>query len=252
MTIGGMIGLERQSNPRTVMPTDPLTTFLVLLKEIFRPALTQPSFNNLVILACGWVLLQGPHHTVAAALVAGKVAGLHHHEAFYRFFSRAAWDPDAVGYSLFRRIEEQIGSEPLRVVIDDTLAPKKGPHIFGIGTHLGPVRSTRAYRVLSFGHVWVVLSILIRVPFSSRLFALPVLFRLFSSAAPMELVWQKTIQIYQSTYHHEAAFKGKSNQYRVPVGTALAGRPPDRSRRADFPHRAPTFGLRSTWVAVHR
>ena len=26
----------------------------------------------------------------------------------------------------------------------------------------------------------------------------------------------------------------------VPVGTALSGRPPDRSRRADFPHRAPT------------
>jgi hypothetical protein len=26
----------------------------------------------------------------------------------------------------------------------------------------------------------------------------------------------------------------------VPVGTALSGRPPDRARRADFPHRAPT------------
>ncbi len=31
----------------------------------------------------------------------------------------------------------------------------------------------------------------------------------------------------------------------VPVGTALSGRPPDRTRRADFPHRAPTFGLRN-------
>ena len=31
----------------------------------------------------------------------------------------------------------------------------------------------------------------------------------------------------------------------VPVGTALSGRPPDRTRRADFPHRAPTFGLRA-------
>ena len=32
----------------------------------------------------------------------------------------------------------------------------------------------------------------------------------------------------------------------VPVGTALSGRPPDRTRRADFPHRAPTFGLRQS------
>jgi hypothetical protein len=30
----------------------------------------------------------------------------------------------------------------------------------------------------------------------------------------------------------------------VPVGTALSGRPPDRTRRADFPHRAPTSGQR--------
>src|SRR5450432_2863572 len=31
----------------------------------------------------------------------------------------------------------------------------------------------------------------------------------------------------------------------VPVGTALSGRPPDRTRRAGFPHRAPTLGQRS-------
>ena len=31
----------------------------------------------------------------------------------------------------------------------------------------------------------------------------------------------------------------------VPVGTALSGRPPDRARRADFPHRAPTLGQRA-------
>jgi len=31
----------------------------------------------------------------------------------------------------------------------------------------------------------------------------------------------------------------------IPVGTALSGRPPDRAGRADFPHRAPTLGLRA-------
>ena len=31
-----------------------------------------------------------------------------------------------------------------------------------------------------------------------------------------------------------------------PVGTALSGRPPDRTRRADFPHRAPTSSQTST------
>ena len=32
----------------------------------------------------------------------------------------------------------------------------------------------------------------------------------------------------------------------VPVGTALSGRPPDRAPQADFPHEAPTFGLRAS------
>ena len=36
----------------------------------------------------------------------------------------------------------------------------------------------------------------------------------------------------------------------VPVGTALSGRPPrDRTRRADFPHRAPTSGQRAANLA---
>jgi hypothetical protein len=38
----------------------------------------------------------------------------------------------------------------------------------------------------------------------------------------------------------------------VPVGTAPSGRPPDRTRRADFPHRAPTFGLRRSIEALRR
>jgi hypothetical protein len=32
----------------------------------------------------------------------------------------------------------------------------------------------------------------------------------------------------------------------VPVGTPLSRGPPDRARRADFPHRAPTLGLRAS------
>jgi hypothetical protein len=41
------------------------------------------------------------------------------------------------------------------------------------------VRSTKAFRVFAFGHVWVVLAIVVSVPFSRRPWALPVLFRLY-------------------------------------------------------------------------
>jgi hypothetical protein len=54
----------------------------------------------------------------------------------------------------------------VQIVIDDTLAPKKGAHVYGIGSHVDAVRSTKKHRAFSFGHCWVVLSVLVRVPFS--------------------------------------------------------------------------------------
>jgi hypothetical protein len=131
------------------------------------------------VVACGWLLTQG-QHAVTEALVMAGVAGRRHHEAFHRFFSRGTWDPDDLGYWMFHRLERFASHEgALRVAIDDTLAAKKGPHVFGIGSHLDAVRSTRRHRVFCFGHCWVVLSVLVRVPFSRRTWALPVLFRLY-------------------------------------------------------------------------
>src|SRR5262249_196320 len=38
--------------------------------------------------------------------------------------------------------------------------------------------------------------------------------------------------------------RAKTRSLKVPVGTPLSRRPPDRTLRADFPHKAPTSGLR--------
>lgn len=127
----------------------------------------------------GWVLTRGPH-AVTQALVVTSVAGRRHHEAFHRFFSRGTWDPDELGRLLFQRLQRLIpAGEAIRLALDDTLAVKKGPHVFGIGSHLDAVRSTRAFRVFCFGHCWVMLAVLVAVPFSSRAWALPILFRLY-------------------------------------------------------------------------
>ena len=160
------------------MPESIFASFLSVLEEL-RFGLTQPSLANMLVVACGWLLTQG-QHAVTEALVMAGVAGRRHHEAFHRFFSRGTWEPDALGYWMFHRLERFASTEGvLQVAIDDTLASKKGPHVFGIGSHLDAVRSTRRHRVFCFGHCWGVLSVLVRVPFSRRTWALPVLFRLY-------------------------------------------------------------------------
>lgn len=152
---------------------------LVVMLETFRPALTAPGYRNFVALFAGWVRTTGTH-AVTAALVATGVSGRRHHEAFHRFFSRGTWDPDELGQLVFGVLLKLL--EPgavLRVVVDDTLAPKKGPHVFGIGSHLDAVRSTKRQKIFCFGHCWVTLAVVMPVPFSTRTWALPLLFRLY-------------------------------------------------------------------------
>jgi len=159
---------------------------LVDALEVVRPAFTRPGFANLVVVFAGWALTSGPH-AVTQALVTTGVAGRRHHEAFHRFFSRGTWDPDEVGRLLFGWIARHLREgAAVRVALDDTLATKKGPHVFGIGSHLDAVRSTRRQKIFAFGHCWLVLAVLLPVPFSSRVFALPVLFRLYRTVKSCE------------------------------------------------------------------
>ena len=160
------------------MPGQLLQSLLESL-EVFRPALTRPGFQNMLVIFVGWVLTNGTH-AVTQALVVTSVAGRQHHEAFHRFFSRGTRDPDEMAQQLLGWILRRVPADkPIRVALDDTLASKKGPHVFGIGSHIDAVRSTRRQRVFCFGHCWVVLAILLPVPFSRRAWALPLLFRLY-------------------------------------------------------------------------
>jgi hypothetical protein len=167
------------------MPSSPLRSLRALWEETFRLGLTRPGFDNLVVVATGWILTQGTH-AVTEALVITGVATRRHHETFHRFFSRGSWSPDALGRLVFWRLARTLIEGPVRVAVDDTVAPKKGPHVFGIGSHLDAVRSTKRRKVFTFGHCWVTLAVLVRVPFSGRTWALPILFRLYRTAKECE------------------------------------------------------------------
>lgn len=167
------------------MPPFVLRTLLAWV-EVFRPALTRPGYANALVVFVGWVR-SGGRHAITEALVATDVARRVHWERFHRFFSRGAWSPDAIGKLLFDRLVSSLpAGAPVHAALDDTLAPKKGPHVFGIGNHLDAVRSTKRFKVFTFGHVWVVLSVVVRVPFSRRPWALPLLFRIYRNTKDCE------------------------------------------------------------------
>src|SRR5262249_993488 len=58
---------------------------------------------------------------------------------------------------------------------DDTVCEHPGQQVYGKGCHRAPVRSTPSFTTYRWGHKWVVLALLVRFPFATRLWALPTL-----------------------------------------------------------------------------
>jgi hypothetical protein len=69
--------------------------------------------------------------------------------------------------------------EPILLAGDDTVDGHKGAKVFGKGCHRDAVRSTHSFTAFRWGHKWVVLAVLVRFPFTRRLWALPLLVALY-------------------------------------------------------------------------
>ncbi len=156
---------------------------LAALLSTFTSCFQARSYRMLQWLVLGWVQCQGRHTLTEVALASGAV-GQRHISAFHRFFSRATWSLDALGYVVFVLAVRLLpAGQPLVVLGDDTLARKSGKCIALASMHHDPLLSSARKPFCSFGHVWVVLALWLPLPFGSgRGFALPVLFRLYVSA----------------------------------------------------------------------
>jgi hypothetical protein len=137
-----------------------------------------PCFRSFVTLLGGWLF--APRRTITGMLVSAGVAGKQHHAAFHRVFASARWCLDELGLIVFRLILPLLGAGILKLTFDDTLARKRGKKTFGVGMHHDPMLSTRRLKVTSWGHSWVVLAVVVTLPFCpGKVFSLPILFRLY-------------------------------------------------------------------------
>jgi len=69
----------------------------------------------------------------------------------------------------------------IELAIDDTLCRKRGLTVYGSGMHHDPLISSRAKPLTSWGHDWVVLTLIVRCPFwaPTKVWSLPIAFRLY-------------------------------------------------------------------------
>jgi len=170
-----------------------ISTFSDLLLS-FLPIMTDPTFQNFVVIAQGWVFSIGKRTVTSIILAAGAVQKKHY-SAFHRFFSRARWSLDEVSRILLSLALQFIPEDsPVWLVLDDTLCRKRGLHIFGTCMHHDPLISCRNVRLVNWGHNWVVVGVVLRFPFAPNLtWCLPFAFRLYiSRKRPKSQRWKRT------------------------------------------------------------
>src|SRR3954451_1727660 len=155
---------------------------LLSVLDHFRSAFTRPTWEKVLVLVTGTLLARG-RRTVTAAL---RATGNEHDPHFSRYhavFSRARWSAlELARRLLLLLVQAFVPRGGLTLVIDETLERRRGPKITKRGYHRDPIASSKSQHVAASGLRWMVLALVVDVPWSRHRWALPFLSRLAPSA----------------------------------------------------------------------
>jgi hypothetical protein len=140
---------------------------------VFQPLFTKPTWEHAKVLLLGALLARGKR-TVTACL---RVVGLgeeKHFQNYHRVLNRAKWSTLLASQILLGLIVVLV---PGAIVIgaDDTIERRRGRKIKGVGCYRDPVASSHKLVVKCYGLKWLSLMVLVRLPWSGRVWALPFL-----------------------------------------------------------------------------
>jgi hypothetical protein len=224
-------------------------SFLDLLQPL-SCVMTVPTFDSFLTVLAGWVFAR--RHTVTGMILAADAVGTKHHSAYHRLFAAARWSRDELGLALFSLILPLLNGLVL-LGIDDTLARKRGLKVFGVGMHHDPLLSSRKTTITNWGHCWVVLGVICKLPFcGERWFCLPILFRLYvpkKTAQKKRLAYHTKPQLavqmlhvlcerFENRQFHavgDSAYGGKSVLLKLPDNCGLTSRLARDARLHDAP-----------------
>jgi len=149
------------------------------------PAFTQPTFATGCDLLLAWIMCLGKHrlYRVAQSAHPDRIhdhSQRHGFDTYYNFFERSAWTPiglaHRVGVLILTRLKLW---GCITLLVDDTLAHKRGKSVWGLGWFRDAVASTKKRVATASGHNWVVLAVAVCLPFTGiPILALPLLARL--------------------------------------------------------------------------
>jgi hypothetical protein len=160
---------------------DHVTVSLVELLGQFRGCFARPeSFTVFQHVVVAWVLCLRCRTLTEVWQLTGLGPKMHF-DAIYSLFASAQWDWDECGTLLCVILLTHLDLFGLlSIAVDDTLCHKRGKKIAFGGIFLDPVLSSKSHKILRYGLNYVVLALVIKLPFRrDRYYALPILWRVF-------------------------------------------------------------------------
>jgi hypothetical protein len=141
----------------------------------FAPLFSKSVWQHVQVLLMGAILAPGKR-TVASALRAVSLEDERRFCRYHRVLNRAVWSSrEASRVLLGLLVEAFVPEGPLVLGIDETLERRRGKKISAKGIYRDPVRSSREHFVKTSALRWVCLTLLVPVPWASRVWSLPFL-----------------------------------------------------------------------------
>jgi hypothetical protein len=141
----------------------------------FAPAFTRPTYQRFVTLLVGTIVTMG-RRTVSRTLRVMQPMLQGHWSNYHRLYSSAKYSMWALAAVLVRQVVALLPPDAvIELVADDTVDGKAGEHVWAKSAHRDPVRSTASATAVKYGHKWLAVCVLVRLPGWERPWALPVL-----------------------------------------------------------------------------
>jgi hypothetical protein len=154
---------------------EPLRSLIQPMAESF----TRPTFKRFLTLMGAAVLNTG-RRTVSNLLRTAGALAPGDPSSYHSVFSRRRWSTWSLARVLAGTVLRRFAPDQLVPLAgDDAVDEHRGAKVYGKGRHRDPVRSTHGYTAWRWGHKWVVLAVLVKFPFATRPWALPVLAALY-------------------------------------------------------------------------
>jgi hypothetical protein len=142
----------------------------------FLPVVSERIWDWVQVLVIG-AILTPRQRTVTAILRIMGLSGERQFQNYHRVLNRASWSSLRASQILLRLLVAAfvaVGA-PVIVAADDTLERRRGKRIAAKGHFRDPVLSSEKHSIASEGLRWVSLMLLVSVPWSQRVWALPFL-----------------------------------------------------------------------------